>query len=89
MGKFVTDMGGAYMMGMVPVLAENSTPIGRLYYAASSMVCIPNSLSQEVGLALGAQAGEPRLRELFAEAGFKRFRRATETPFNLILEACK
>ncbi len=68
-------------------LAENSTPVGRLYYAASSMICTPNSLSQEVGLALGAQAGEARLREVFAEAGFRRFRRATETPFNLILEA--
>lgn len=53
------------------------------------MVCTPNSLSQEVGLGLGAQAGEPRLREVFAEAGFSRFRRATETPFNLILEARK
>ncbi len=70
-------------------LAENSTPVGRLYYAASSMICTPNSLSQEVGLGLGAQAGEPRLREAFAEAGFSRFRRATETPFNLILEARK
>ena len=70
-------------------LADNSTPVGRLFYAASSMVCTPNSLSQEVGLALGAQAGEARLREVFAEAGFSRFRRATETPFNLILEARK
>jgi SAM-dependent methyltransferase len=70
-------------------LAENSTPVGRLFYAASAMICTPNSLSQEVGLGLGAQAGEPRLREVFAEAGFRRFRRATETPFNLILEARK
>jgi SAM-dependent methyltransferase len=70
-------------------LAENTTPVGRLYYAASSMICTPNSLSQEVGLGLGAQAGEPRLRAVFAEAGFSRFRRATETPFNLILEARK
>ena len=70
-------------------LAENSTPVGRLYYAASSMICTPNSLSQEVGLGLGAQAGEARLRAVFAEAGFSRFRRATETPFNLILEARK
>jgi len=70
-------------------LAENSTPVGRLYYAASTMVCTPNSLSQEVGLALGAQAGEARLARVFAEAGFTRFRRATETPFNLILEARK
>jgi SAM-dependent methyltransferase len=70
-------------------LAENSTPVGRLYYAASSMICTPNSLSQDVGLGLGAQAGENRLREVFTEAGFSRFRRATETPFNLILEARK
>ena len=70
-------------------LAENSTPVGRLYYAASSMICTPNSLSQEVGLGLGAQAGESRLRAVFTEAGFSRFRRATETPFNLILEARK
>jgi SAM-dependent methyltransferase len=70
-------------------LAENSTPIGRLFYAASTMICTPNSLSQEVGLGLGAQAGESRLREVFAQAGFTRFRRATETPFNLILEARK
>jgi SAM-dependent methyltransferase len=70
-------------------LAQNSTPVGRLYYAASTMVCTPNSLSQEVGLGLGAQAGEARLREVFAAAGFTRFRRATETPFNLILEARK
>jgi len=70
-------------------LAENSTPVGRLYYSASTMVCTPNSLSQEVGLALGAQAGEARLKQVFGEAGFTRFRRATETPFNLILEARK
>ena len=53
------------------------------------MVCTLNSLSQDVGLALGAQAGEARLRGVFEEAGFARFRRATETPFNLILEARK
>ena len=70
-------------------LEENSTPVGRLYYAASTMVCTPNSLSQEVGLALGAQAGEARLGRVLAEAGFTRFRRATATPFNLILEARK
>jgi SAM-dependent methyltransferase len=70
-------------------LAENSTPVGRLFYAASSMICTPNSLSQEVGLGLGAQAGEARLRQVFADAGFHHFRRATETPFNLILEARK
>jgi hypothetical protein len=70
-------------------LQENSTPVGRLFYAASTFICTPNSLSQEVGLGLGAQAGEARLREVFREAGFTRFRRATETPFNLICEARK
>ncbi len=68
-------------------LEENSNPVGRLFYAASTFICTPNSLSQEVGLGLGAQAGEARLRKVFNEAGFSRFRRATETPFNLILEA--
>jgi SAM-dependent methyltransferase len=70
-------------------LEENSTPVGRLFYAASTFICTPNSLSQEVGLGLGAQAGEARLRRVFEEAGFRRFRRATETPFNLVLEARK
>lgn len=70
-------------------LEENVNPIGRLFYAASTFVCTPNSLSQEVGLGLGAQAGEARLRDVFIEAGFTRFRRATQTPFNLILEARK
>jgi hypothetical protein len=58
-----------------------------MLYTASSMVCTPNSLSQEVGLGLGAQAGEAQLRAVFEEAGFSRFRRATETPLNLVLEA--
>jgi 2-polyprenyl-3-methyl-5-hydroxy-6-metoxy-1,4-benzoquinol methylase len=62
-------------------------PLAALLYMASSAVCTPNSLSQEVGLGLGAQAGEARLRAVFEEAGFSRFRRATETPLNLILEA--
>lgn len=70
-------------------LDENVNPVGRLFYAASTFICTPNSLSQEVGLGLGAQAGEARLREVFNEAGFKHFRRAAETPFNLILEARK
>ena len=68
-------------------LEDNLTPIGKLFYAASTFICTPNSLSQEVGLGLGAQAGETRLRAVFEEAGFTRFRRAAETPFNLILEA--
>ncbi len=68
-------------------LAENLNPVGRLYYAASTMLCTPASLSQEVGLGLGAQAGAARLREVVTEGGFTRFRRATATPFNLVLEA--
>jgi SAM-dependent methyltransferase len=70
-------------------LQENLNPVGRLFYAASTFICTPNSLSQEVGLGLGAQAGEARLRHVCMEAGFTHFRRATETPFNLILEARK
>jgi SAM-dependent methyltransferase len=62
-------------------------PMAPLLYTASTVICTPNSLSQEVGLGLGAQAGEARLRAVFEEAGFSRFRRATETPLNLILEA--
>ena len=68
-------------------LAENLNPVGRVYYAASTLVCTPSSLDQEVGLGLGAQAGEARLKAVAEEAGFTRFRRATETPFNLVLEA--
>jgi SAM-dependent methyltransferase len=68
-------------------LEQNLNPVGRLFYAASTCICTPNSLSQEVGLGLGAQAGERRLRHVFMEAGFSHFRRATETPFNLVLEA--
>jgi SAM-dependent methyltransferase len=70
-------------------LEDNLNPVGRMFYAASTFVCTPNSLSQEVGLGLGAQAGEARLRRVFLEAGFTQFRRATETPFNLVLEARK
>ena len=68
-------------------IEENLNPVGRVYYAASTMSCTPASRSQEVGLALGAQAGERRLREVVTQGGFTRFRRATETPFNLVLEA--
>lgn len=68
-------------------LTNNLNPVGRIYYAASTMICVPSSLSQEVGLALGAQAGEAKLRDVVTQGGFTRFRRATETPFNLILEA--
>lgn len=68
-------------------IEENFNPIGRAFYAASTMLCTPASLSQEVGLALGAQAGEKRLGEVLRSAGFTRMRRAAETPFNMILEA--
>jgi 2-polyprenyl-3-methyl-5-hydroxy-6-metoxy-1,4-benzoquinol methylase len=68
-------------------LEENLNPIGRVYYGFSTMVCTPSSKSQDVGLALGAQAGEARLRGVVTEGGFSRFSRATETPFNLILQA--
>jgi SAM-dependent methyltransferase len=68
-------------------LEDNLNPVGRVYYAASTMICTPASLDQEVGLALGAQAGEARLSEVLRQAGFTRIRKATETPFNLILEA--
>ncbi len=68
-------------------LEDNLNPVGRLYYAASTMVCVPTSLDQEVGAALGAQAGEARIREVVRNGGFRTLRRATETPFNLVLEA--
>jgi hypothetical protein len=68
-------------------IEDNLHPIGRAFYGASTLLCTPASLSQEVGLALGAQAGEQRLREVVSAGGFNRFRRATQTPFNLIFEA--
>lgn len=68
-------------------IEQNLNPVGRVFYAASTMICTPASRSQEVGRALGAQAGEVKLREVVEQGGFTRFRRATETPFNLILEA--
>ncbi|MBK9214098.1 MAG: class I SAM-dependent methyltransferase [Chloracidobacterium sp.] len=66
---------------------DNHNPVGRVYYSASTIICTPASRSQEVGLGLGAQAGESRLRDVALNGGFSSFRRATETPFNLILEA--
>jgi SAM-dependent methyltransferase len=66
---------------------ENLNPVGRVFYGASTVICTPASLAQEVGLALGAQAGEAQLSEVLRQGGFTRVRRATETPFNLILEA--
>lgn len=68
-------------------LEDNLNPVGRLYYAASTMICVPTSLSQEVGTALGAQAGEAKLREVITSGGFSSVRRATETSFSMVLEA--
>ncbi len=68
-------------------LEENFNPVGRVYYSASTLICTPASRSQEVGLALGAQAGEGRIRDVVTSGGFTKFRRTTETPFNLIFEA--
>jgi SAM-dependent methyltransferase len=68
-------------------LAENLNPVGRLYYTASTLICVAHSMSQEPRTALGAQAGEARLTALLHDAGFTHVRRATETPFNLVLEA--
>lgn len=66
---------------------ENLNPVGRAYYGFSTLLCTPCSLSQDVGLALGAQAGEARLREIVTGAGFSSFRRVAETPFNMVFEA--
>jgi SAM-dependent methyltransferase len=66
---------------------DNLNPVGRVYYAFSTMLCTPNSLDQEGGIALGAQAGEARLRQVLTGAGFTHVRRAAETPFNMVLEA--
>ena len=68
-------------------LEDNFNPVGRAYYGFSTLLCTPASLSQDVGLALGAQAGEARIRDVVETAGFTRFRRAEETPFNMVLEA--
>jgi SAM-dependent methyltransferase len=66
---------------------DNLNPVGRAYYSFSTLLCTPASLSQDVGLALGAQAGEARIRDVVTSAGFSRFRRVSETPFNLVFEA--
>lgn len=68
-------------------LKDNLNPVGRVYYGFSTLLCTPCSRSQEVGLCLGAQAGESRIRDVVTSAGFTRFRRATETPFNIVYEA--
>lgn len=68
-------------------LEDNLNPVGRTYYGFSTLLCTPSSLAQEVGLGLGAQAGEARIRDVVQGAGFTHFRRAAETPFNLVFEA--
>ena len=68
-------------------MAGNLNPVGRVYYGFSTFLCVPNALSQEGGYALGAQAGEAAIREVVTEAGFTRFGRAAETPFNDVFEA--
>ncbi|HEY2455719.1 MAG TPA: class I SAM-dependent methyltransferase [Candidatus Acidoferrum sp.] len=68
-------------------LKDNLNPVGRMYYSFSTLLCTPCSRSQEVALCLGAQSGEKRIREVVSTAGFSRFRRATETPFNIVYEA--
>jgi len=68
-------------------LEDNLNPVGRIFYSCSTTLCVPASQAQPVGTALGAQAGEGRLRAIFADAGLGRFRRAAETPFNIVLEA--
>jgi SAM-dependent methyltransferase len=66
---------------------DNLNPVGRAYYGFSTLLCTPSSLAQDVGLALGAQAGEARIREIVVGAGFSSFRRVAETPFNMVFEA--
>ena len=66
---------------------DNLNPVGRVYYSFSTFLCVPNALSQPGGYALGAQAGEAAIRQVVTDAGFTRFRRAAETPFNLVYEA--
>ncbi|HWE72763.1 MAG TPA: methyltransferase domain-containing protein [Stellaceae bacterium] len=66
---------------------DNMNPVGRLYYNASTMICVPTSLDQEIGAALGAQAGEKKLTEVIGAGGFSRVRRAFTGPFNMVLEA--
>lgn len=82
--------GGTWMI-VEPIAGDspgqNMNPVGRLYYNASTMICVPTSLDQEVGEGLGAQAGEPMLTQIIREGGFDHVRRATEGPFNMVLEA--
>jgi len=82
--------GGAWMI-VEPFanddVRDNLNPVGRVYYSASTLLCTPSSRAQEVATCLGAQAGEARLRQVVTAGGFRRFRRAAETPFNMVFEA--
>jgi 2-polyprenyl-3-methyl-5-hydroxy-6-metoxy-1,4-benzoquinol methylase len=83
--------GGSWMI-VEPIAADDpadnvANPVSRLYYNASTMICVPTSLAQEVAEALGAQAGQAKLTEVLKEGGFRQVRRATEGPFNMVLEA--
>ncbi len=88
--RSILTPGGTWMI-VEPIAGDspeqNFNPVGRLYYNASTMICVPTSLDQEVGEGLGAQAGEARLAEIVRDAGFGEVRRATEGPFNMVLEA--
>lgn len=88
--KSTLKPGGTWMV-VEPIagdkVEENLHAVGRIFYSASTFICTPASMSQEVGTALGAQAGEKRFREMFAQAGFSQVRRAAQTPFNMVLEA--
>jgi hypothetical protein len=68
-------------------LEDNLNPVGRVFYSASTFICTPASRSQEVGACLGAQAGERRIRGVVTDSGFTHFRRAAQTPFNVVYEA--
>lgn len=92
LGRTIFTYGaGQYLLTFEPYaedrLEANFNPVGRAYFSASTLLCTPCSLSQEGGLALGAQAGEARLRAVVTNSGFGLFRRAAQTPFNLIFEA--
>jgi hypothetical protein len=68
-------------------VTDNLNPVGRVYYSFSTFLCVPNALSQDGGYALGAQAGPGPIRRLATDAGFSRFRRVADTPFNIVYEA--
>ena len=81
------DLANSRARSRRPGGGQPGNPVGRAYYAFSTLLCTPSSLAQEVGLALGAQAGEARIRNFVTSAGFGNFRRVAETPFNIVFEA--